>query len=43
MGHVILAIADPQNSIEWMVFLTQKYLKMFLDGTWLTLYIVDAK
>ena len=22
-----------------MVFLTQKYLKMFLDGTWLTLYI----
>lgn len=39
MGHVILAIADPQNSIEWMVFLTQKYLKMFLDGTWLTLYI----
>jgi putative lysine transport system permease protein len=39
MGYFILSTAEPQNSIEWMVFLTQKYLKMFLDGTWLTLYI----
>ncbi len=31
--------ADPQTSFEWMVFLTKKYLKMFLEGTWLTLYI----
>ncbi|MEE3358224.1 MAG: amino acid ABC transporter permease, partial [Lachnospiraceae bacterium] len=30
---------NPGNSLEWMLFLTEKYLKMFLQGTWLTLYI----
>ncbi len=30
---------NPTNSLEWMIFLTEKYLKMFLQGTWLTLYI----
>ena len=35
----ILAQATPDNSIEWMIFLAQKYSKMFLDGTWITLYI----
>ena len=30
---------DPQTSLEWMIHLTNKYLKMFLDGTKLTLYI----
>lgn len=30
---------NPSNSFEWMVFLTKKYLSMFLEGTWLTLYI----
>ncbi|MCR4629066.1 MAG: amino acid ABC transporter permease [Clostridium sp.] len=30
---------NPQTSLEWMIFLTSRYLKMFLDGTWLTLYI----
>ena len=32
-------IDNPVNSFEWMVFLTKKYLSMFLEGTWLTLYI----
>ena len=32
-------IDNPTNSIEWMIFLTKKYLNMFLEGTWLTLYI----
>jgi putative lysine transport system permease protein len=32
-------IDNPTNSIEWMLFLTKKYLNMFLEGTWLTLYI----
>lgn len=32
-------IENPTNSLEWMIFLTEKYLSMFLEGTWLTLYI----
>lgn len=32
-------IENPTNSFEWMVFLTKKYLSMFVEGTWLTLYI----
>lgn len=32
-------IENPTNSLEWMIFLTKKYLSMFLEGTWLTLYI----
>ena len=32
-------IDNPVNSFEWMIFLTKKYLSMFLEGTWLTLYI----
>lgn len=34
-----MGITDPQTSIEWMIYLTNKYFKMFLDGTKLTLYI----
>lgn len=30
---------NPSNSLEWMLFLTEKYLKMFVQGTWITLYI----
>lgn len=30
---------QPSNSLEWMVFLAKKYSDMFLQGTWLTLYI----
>ncbi len=30
---------NPGNSLEWMVFLAQKYSSMFIKGTWLTLYI----
>ena len=30
---------NPTNSIEWMVFLAQKYSSMFIKGTWITLYI----
>lgn len=29
----------PNNTLEWMVFLAGKYSNMFIDGTWLTLYI----
>lgn len=39
MQFMLLAIDNPQNSLEWMIFLTQKYSKMFLEGTWITLYI----
>ena len=39
MGYRFLSITDPTNSFEWMIFLTKKYLGMFLEGTWLTLYI----
>ncbi len=30
---------NPTNSFQWMVFLAQKYSSMFIQGTWLTLYI----
>ena len=39
MGLFNYDLTNPQTSIEWMIYLTSKYLKMFLDGTWLTLYI----
>ena len=39
MGFNIWAIENPENSLEWMIYLTDKYLNMFLEGTWLTLYI----
>lgn len=32
-------VNNPANSFEWMIFLAKKYSKMFLQGTWLTLYI----
>lgn len=35
----IFQIENPVTSLEWMIFLTKKYLSMFLEGTWLTLYI----
>ena len=35
----VLAVENPGNSLEWMVFLQEKYGNMFLEGTWLTLYI----
>lgn len=30
---------NPNGPLEWMIFLAQKYKDMFLQGTWLTLYI----
>ena len=30
---------NPNGAFEWMVFLAQKYRDMFIQGTWLTLYI----
>lgn len=35
----ILLSADPSNSLEWMIFMAQKYATMFRQGTWITLYI----
>lgn len=39
---MLLAVAvngNPVNSLEWMLFLGQKYANMFIQGTWITLYI----
>lgn len=35
----LLSISSPDNIFEWMVFLAEKYSKMFLQGTWITLYV----
>lgn len=35
----MLMITTPSNSLEWMIYLVEKYTNMFLQGTWLTLYI----
>lgn len=32
-------ISEPTNSLEWMVFLAEKYSNMFVQGTIMTLYI----
>lgn len=34
-----LSITTPATSFEWMIFLAKKYSHMFLEGTWLTLYV----
>lgn len=34
----ILAVSDPSNSFEWMVFIAKKYSNLFIEGTWVTLY-----
>ncbi len=31
--------SDPTNTIEWMIFLAEKYSSMFIEGTLITLYI----
>ncbi len=35
----LLLAAEPSTSIEWMIFLAEKYAGMFIQGTWITLYI----
>lgn len=35
----LLSISEPSNSLEWMIFLLQKYSNMFIQGTLITLYV----
>lgn len=35
----MINISDPGNSLEWVIFLGEKYSSMFLQGTIVTLYI----
>lgn len=35
----LLEVDATSSSIEWMIFLLQKYFNMFLKGTWVTLYV----
>lgn len=34
-----LLASDPTNSLEWMIFLMKKYVNLFVQGTWITLYV----
>lgn len=34
-----LSISDPSNTIEWMIFMLKKYSNLFIEGTWITLYV----
>lgn len=36
---VELSINNPTNSFEWVVHLAKEYSRMFLEGTWVTLYM----
>lgn len=36
---MLMNITDPSNSLEWIIFLAEKYSGMFIQGTILTLYI----
>lgn len=38
-GLFLTASADPTNSLEWMLFLFRKYFNLFVQGTWITLYV----
>lgn len=35
----LLIPTEPESSLEWMLFLAEKYAKMFVQGTGITLYI----
>lgn len=35
----VLEVDATSSSLEWMLFLLQKYWNMFLQGTWITLYV----
>lgn len=39
MGFNVFINENPDNSLEWMIFLAKKYSNMFLEGTRLTLLI----
>ena len=44
MGNLVILLTEASpsaesNSIEWAVFIAQKYSQMFLNATWTTLYI----
>lgn len=39
MGSGILLSANPGSSLEWMIFLAQKYSGLFIEGTLNTLYV----
>ena len=36
---MLFNITEPTNSLEWVIFLAEKYSNMFIQGTILTLYI----
>lgn len=36
---MLINITDPSNSLEWILFLAEKYSGMFIQGTMITLYI----
>lgn len=38
----ILLASNPTNALGWMVFLAEKYSSLFLQGTWITLYVAVA-
>lgn len=39
MASAILLSANPTSFLEWMVFLAEKYSNLFIQGTWITLYV----
>lgn len=39
MSFISAAFTEPSNTIQWVLFLANKYAGMFWKGTWLTLYI----
>ena len=39
MSMAVFMTQDPTNSFQWMVFLAQKYSRLFLQGMWITLYV----
>lgn len=39
VSNLVMTVSQPTGSLEWMLFLAKKYSGMFIQGTWITLYI----
>ena len=39
MGIGMLIAVQPSNSLDWMLFIMKKYAALFIEGTWITLYV----
>lgn len=42
MISIVLAASNPTSTFGWILFLAEKYFNLFIQGTWVTLYVAVA-